>query len=217
MSYIYRHEQCVSQGVFGIVSRHLTNRIAEQLNAAKGRLKTILHRDLFKPIEPLLRSVNCAHVKENVFGYLKELLLLGVWPMEDTARTLSIQGILNNLQDFDYSPSTSCTACSRNYQTTVAIVREETQRYFDGICLDCLDKTKPHTGDSDIDYWLHQEFKEDSVFDRCRITHRQSTWYFSFMGRKADRELFLKRHHPSREKYLYRNGISSSNWDDWFD
>ena len=172
----------------------MTDLIAEQLNAAKGRLRSILHRDLFKPVEPLLRSGDCAHVKDNVFGYFKELLLLGVWPMEDATRTDSMSDILAYLENFDYSPSTQCSSCSRDYKKIVKIVREKTRKYFDGLCLDCLDKTKPRTDDSDIDYWNYQDFKEDSWIKGCRILHKEPTWYFSFMGRKADREVFLKRH-----------------------
>ncbi|MCJ1235670.1 hypothetical protein MMC14_003641 [Varicellaria rhodocarpa] len=190
LSCICSHELCVSQDIPGIVCWCVTDLIAEQFDAAKGRLKSILHHDLSKPVEPLLRLGNCPHVKDNVFGYFRTLLLLGVWPMEDAARTDTIDDILENLEDFRYSPSARCSYCSRDYDKIVKDVREYTQKYFDGLCLDCLDKTKPRTGDSDIDYWKHQEFKEDSWIEGCRIRHKQPSWYFLFMGRKADRELF---------------------------
>ena len=182
------------------LGRHLTNLTAEQLNAAKGRLKTILHRDLFKPVEPLIRSGNCTHVQANVFGYLKRLLLTSVWPIEDATRNNTIEDLLDNLEDFRYTPAAgSCSVCSRDYETIVERVRMFTETYFDGICLDCLDKSRPRTGDFDMDYWKHQEFREDAEILGCRVKHKQPTWYFSFMGRKADRDLFLKRHRSHRE------------------
>ena len=44
--------------------------------------------------------------------------------------------------------------------------------------------------DNDDDYWRHNE---SGVWgDKSRIQHGQSTWYFSFMGRKEDRGKFQK-------------------------
>lgn len=45
--------------------------------------------------------------------------------------------------------------------------------------------------DKDDDYWRHNE--PGAWGDKCRIQHGQSTWYFSFMGRREDRDKFQKK------------------------
>jgi len=65
---------------------------------------------------------------------------------------------------------------------------------FHGLCLDCMDRSKPKTGDVDRDYWTH-DFKDEWDVN-CRIQHGQSTWYFSFMGRKSE----MKAHQLQKQK-----------------
>jgi hypothetical protein len=62
--------------------------------------------------------------------------------------------------------------------------RKEIADHFGGLCLDCMDKTKPKTSDIDRDYWEHDIQREWSTY--CRIGHKQARWYFWFTGRKAD-------------------------------
>lgn len=58
-----------------------------------------------------------------------------------------------------------------------------------------MDKSKPKTGDIDRDYWEHDIEEEWSAY--CRINHKQATWYFSFMGRKAD----MKAHKDRKRRH----------------
>jgi hypothetical protein len=52
-------------------------------------------------------------------------------------------------------------------------------KYFDGLCLDCMDHTQPKFADEHEDYWCHLE--RDMEWDNaCRIDHGQATWYYSF-------------------------------------
>jgi len=62
-----------------------------------------------------------------------------------------------------------------------------------------MDKSKPKTGDIDQDYWDHD--KERNWDYGCRIRHGQPTWYFSFMGRKAD----MKAHQQKMKKIRGRS------------
>ena len=72
-----------------------------------------------------------------------------------------------------------------------------TGAYYDGMCLDCMDRLKPKTGDGDDDYWQHNNFRdEDGWFEGCRIKHKQPSWYFSFMGRKEDKDTLQKNSDP---------------------
>lgn len=45
--------------------------------------------------------------------------------------------------------------------------------------------------DEDAEYWNHNT---PNVWgDKCRIQHGQSTWYFSFMGRREKMDNFQKK------------------------
>lgn len=49
--------------------------------------------------------------------------------------------------------------------------------------LDCMSISKPKFGgDTDGDYWVHAR-QHGSWDAKCRIHHKQPSWYFSFMGR----------------------------------
>lgn len=63
----------------------------------------------------------------------------------------------------------------------------KTEKYFEGLCLDCMDASK--ADDEDRDYWSHGTPKEHEFVYGCRAKrHSQPTWYFSYMGRKQRRD-----------------------------
>ena len=171
----------------------------EQINAAKGRLRTVIHGELFKPNEALLAST-CKCREKNLFTYEKTLFSIDVWPLERTAQRNSINTILNRLDQFELVHPTNhlCSFSShRNFEVVVKSAQACTRSYFDGLCLDCMDKSKPKTGDVDMDYWRHSDIRDVDLISGCRVTHRKPTWYFSFMGRQEDRVLF-KNHRRRR-------------------
>jgi hypothetical protein len=47
-----------------------------------------------------------------------------------------------------------------------------------------MDASKPKLSSDDEDYWKHGDLGV-AWDERCRIRHRQPTWYFSFLGRKS--------------------------------
>ena len=106
-----------------------------------------------------------------------------------------IREILEQLNGFRYKPAESAcsTFCQRDYEGEVGKAISYVRGYFDGLCLDCMDKTNAKTADFDSDYWHHNDLKEDEWHEGCREKHGEPTWYFSFMGRREDREQFFKR------------------------
>ncbi|KAK4692165.1 hypothetical protein P7C71_g4984, partial [Lecanoromycetidae sp. Uapishka_2] len=139
---------------------HLPSRIIQQLNAAKGRLRTVLHRGLFEPCE-LLFSANCDCRKETLFDYQKHLFDIGVWPLETVFQKTCMSEILTNLDKFIYeAKSSACGTCRRDYKGMVKRINTRVREYFDGLCLDCLNRSKPKLGDADKDYWRHADLKE---------------------------------------------------------
>ena len=165
----------------------------EQLNAAKGRLRTVLHRGLFRPCEHLF-STDCKCRKETLYDYQKHLVDIDVWPLETVFQKTPMNEILDRLNKFNFEAKpTACGTCRRDFRGKVKDIGEQVRRYFDGLCLDCLDRSRPKLGDPDMDYWRHHTLKENEWITGCRFSHKQPSWYFSFMGRKEDRDRFMRR------------------------
>ncbi|KAL8810083.1 MAG: hypothetical protein Q9200_002861 [Gallowayella weberi] len=186
------------------VTRHydldLPPRVIQQLNAARGRLRTIVSRGLYIPAKSLLKA-SCTCKEKTLFGYMKRLTDIDVWPFEEVAQKSSITTITNRLVKFSYEPHpTACGGCQKEYSKIVDDTRAKTNEYFDGLYLDCLDDSKPKTGDSDSDYWNHNDLDEDAIIYGCRVEHRQPTWYFSFMGRREARDEFLRKKRSARKR-----------------
>lgn len=173
--------------------RRLPSAVIQQLNAAKGRQRTRLHAMLFKPIEGLLHA-KCKCKEKTLFQYVKALPNTKVWPLEPIWPKMGVGSILEHLVAFSYQPPESaCHACrERDYERDVCQAIGIVLKYFDGLCLDCMDKSKAKTADYDSDYWSHNSLDEDGWDRGCRVRHGEPTWYFSFMGRKEDQERFFK-------------------------
>jgi hypothetical protein len=112
------------------------DRSTEQLNAAKGRLKTILHRNLYHPIERLLSQAKCECKAEALYAYELALHNTGAWPLESAFLANTVHDILNMLNRFDskHLPQ-MCRECDLDYKDTVTHAVAETRNYFDGLCL----------------------------------------------------------------------------------
>lgn len=55
-----------------------------------------------------------------------------------------------------------------------------------------MDRTKPVTGDHDMDYWEHDDLRVSDFSRECRTKHAEPTWYFSFMGRRDVLDRFVR-------------------------
>ncbi len=97
-------------------------------------------------------------------------------------------GILSRLSRFTYQlPASACSSCRLDYERIVQDGKVKTEKYFEGLCLDCMDASK--ADDEDRDYWSHGTPKEHEFVYGCRAKrHSQPTWYFSYMGRKHRRD-----------------------------
>lgn len=180
----------------------LTHRVGA-LNAARGRLRTILHRSIHRPkIELVRASCECsAHINK---GYEMALYQAKIWPFEEIEKTDSMGTILRRIPTFRYeAPESACEdSChkNKNYNKLVDEAGTEVETYFGGLCLDCLDRTRPKTGDEHSDYWNHNRFhNERAWFKGCSFRHREPTWYNSFMGGEAAKDT-LKAMAKAREE-----------------
>lgn len=153
-----------------------------------------------------LLSATCKCKEATLFGYEKQLYDMNVWPLEQEAQRQSINAIIEKLKGFQYEPpSSACMCCRDDYDSHVAAASAYVASYFDGLCLNCMDRSKPKTGDSDNDYWQHLGLPESAIIKGCKFQHKQPTWYFSFMGRKEDRERAKKARQPKRPDSWWSN------------
>ncbi|RAL14379.1 uncharacterized protein BO97DRAFT_340628, partial [Aspergillus homomorphus CBS 101889] len=184
-----------------IYRMHLPPRILQQLNAARGRLRTIAHKDLFARIAFVFKQSQAPCCERTVFEFLRELQRIYVWPFEECMKRSSIDDLIDRLADFAeknmrkyVDPKTDtpvdCVCYAADWITIIEHVATRVLGYFNGLCLDCMNKTKNLRpgGDQDTDYWEYMDHRDRWDLG-CRITHAEPTWYFSFMGRREKKGL----------------------------
>ena len=70
------------------------------MNAARGRLKSILHRQLYECVDILVECATYKLKKDVLWGYFTTLNKTKSWPLELQAKRFSINELLENLQEF---------------------------------------------------------------------------------------------------------------------
>lgn len=113
---------------------------AEQMNAARGRLKSILHRKLYDCVDELLSFATCQLRKDVLWGYFFALNRTRSWPLERWAKVYSIHELLENLEAFEYEdphPYHRCRDryCGQDFTLVVRRAINHTGSHFDGLCL----------------------------------------------------------------------------------
>lgn len=91
----------------------------------------------------------------------------------------------------EYQPV--CLRCrSIDFVYVVQMTRQVTQSYFDGLCLDCMERSKPKGKGLDDEYWRINANVNNRWDSRCRVRHGQPTWYVSWLGHNEVRQKLLK-------------------------
>ncbi|KAF1960219.1 hypothetical protein CC80DRAFT_438829 [Byssothecium circinans] len=164
-------------------------------NHARGGLKTTLHKNLWKKAGNVLRfdTGKCDCWDATVGRYLGALVAVNAFPIEDIINRSSINDIVKRLNDFELNWNPKCNRCkSVDWLYVVRKTVSATEAYFDGLCLDCMDRSKPKGKDLDAEYWEHNSSYNGRWDRRCRVKHNQSTWYVSWLGRDDTRQKLLK-------------------------
>lgn len=160
----------------------------ERLNAARGRLRTIMFRGLWVPIQQCLFA-RCACSPHTFRDYFKHLCVTQVFPFEETTKDTSIEDMLRRLRGFSFrAKRQACGICKADYVKLARDVVEETSTYFEGMCLDCLDTSSRR--DHDADY--RNQLTWWNLTTSCRVRHDEPTWYFSFNGRREEKDRLSK-------------------------
>lgn len=102
----------------------------------------MLYRELYVPVGAMLadETNRCEYKEKVMWAYLKALEETGVWPSERVSHRLSINSILEGLNDFECSDphpdgTKSCFRCKGNFGIDVKKAIECTRNYFKGLCL----------------------------------------------------------------------------------
>lgn len=158
---VFHLQSSVSRAL--VLYRYVANIAIEQLNTARGRLRLLLHQEIWKPARKLLSfPCSCSETKlasgarpphtcdpealapcpcrlSTVGGYVRALEQTAAWPLDDTWTKETANTILARLDDFGFGRKvTGCSDCNQDFQGGVRSAVKVVRRYFDGLCLDCM-------------------------------------------------------------------------------
>jgi hypothetical protein len=78
---------------------------------------------------------------------------IDVFPVEDVIGYSSIQQIISRLGNFQYNHMPACRRCrGMDWESVVLKAKANTENYLDGLCLDCMDHSKPQGKNIDDEY-----------------------------------------------------------------
>ena len=164
--------------------------ITEQLNGARGRVRTLPEKAVYAPVTAAVDSSPSPCSSRVIHGFLRELRRLELFPsIETMAAKTPLVEIMETLKKFSYEPdhhNRGCGWCRTNYDGVVHEAAERYEKHFDGLCLDCIAKPKEQENPLGSEEW--QRLKErDEWSQGCRIRHGEPTWYFSYHAREEIR------------------------------
>jgi hypothetical protein len=180
--------------------------IPEQINAVRGSMRREIIKGLFSVFNNFCSAACYVHEK-SIKAYIDAIRNTGIWPLEDLPKKsnksiVDSPGFMNWKAKVPFGACSSCTG--RLSGKHVHKTREDVIDYWDGFCLDCMDESKPKTGDTDEGYWEHNNLQNWDY--GCEINHGRNTWYFSYMGRKEAMDAF-NREQQERKRERRRNGF----------
>ncbi|KAI4629172.1 uncharacterized protein J4E87_003433 [Alternaria ethzedia] len=184
------------KGFKGPKHLHINERMfVGPLNHARGGLRNSLHKSLYSRVGRILRSETslCSCWDATIGRYQLALTKCDAWPVDDVLNYSSIGQVVRRLKAFDYAYTAKCNRCrSIDWESTVLKAMSNTLGYFNGMCLDCMDRSKPRGDNLDDEYEKHNQSVGGRWDTKCRIKHGQPTWYISWLGRPDLREKILR-------------------------
>jgi hypothetical protein len=173
----------------------VTNNQTGPVNHARGGLKTTLHKSLYKKCGHLLRNGtdDCNCWDATVGQYFFALTKIDVFPVDDVSGYSSIAQITKRLGKFKYDYMPECRRCrGMDWETVVLKAKANTEGYFDGLCLDCMDRSRTPSKFTDSEYWDENKCVGRKFDTKCSINHNQPSWYVSWQGRADVREKIMR-------------------------
>ncbi|KAF2634057.1 hypothetical protein P280DRAFT_414639 [Massarina eburnea CBS 473.64] len=178
------------------------------MNHARGGLKTVLHRGIWNRVGKLLEQgpeSNLCDEWDTVAGrYFAELVRIDAYPLETIFPKHSMNTILERLEKFKLGDIGDCFCCEIDWRHHITKSIENTRTNFHGLCIDCMDSSKPKRGSTDEDYWMHLGTVGGRWDTHCRVKHGQQTWYVSWLGRSEHRQKLLNKANEIRAEIRAR-------------
>jgi hypothetical protein len=180
------------------------------MNHARGSLRTSIHRGIWDEIEALLRrgayACTCGAWASTAGHYFAALVATDAYPLEKTFAKTSVMDILGRLKSFSVRYQGTCALCSVDWADQVASARSAALRNFDGLCVDCMDRSRPRRENEDVDYWRQLESIDGRWDANCRVRHGEPSWYISWCGRGEHRQKLVDRHKEVNGRGVRRSG-----------
>ena len=127
--------------------------------------------------------------------YFAELVRIEVYPLEVLFSKTSINVILSRMKSFDMETvGNKCGFCNVPWDSQVERARSMTSNNFDGVCMDCMNVSRPNGRNPDDEYWLKLGNTNGRWDKKCRVVHGQQTWYVSWCGRDEHRRKLIEDH-----------------------
>jgi hypothetical protein len=135
----------------------------------------------------------CTSWQKSFAAYFFGLDAIDVWPLELHWPKHSVSSILSLLQTFSCEETGCCDICRVDWEPVVQGAAEIAERYFGGLCIDCMDRSRlPKGRDPDETYWAENGVVEGRWDKGCRIRHGQPTWYHSWCGRDEHKQKLVR-------------------------
>ncbi|KAF1812596.1 hypothetical protein P152DRAFT_473745 [Eremomyces bilateralis CBS 781.70] len=200
----------------------LPARIMQQLDFARGRVRNQIVKGLEYPMFMLLtyawsparkltgaashvylpdhrgNDANCIYKSQTVGCYVEALIQHGVFPVHEATQRMSISEILQKLRTFRMPALAGCRTCARMLEDMVHLLASHAHRYFDGLCIDCMEKDHaihPFVEDLNLrDIWVRPTKRirklqakvrtHNDCSLECSFEHGNASWYYSYMCRE---------------------------------
>ncbi|KAK0118263.1 hypothetical protein ONS95_012564 [Cadophora gregata] len=163
---------------------HTPSRVLDQINAARGSMRRELNEallDIACPDNFCLRK--CKKRAECYITYMEEVTLTKLWPFS-TQHRIPIQTVLDSPGMTNWTHKKildSCMDCFRRLKGDhVHEAREKVEKYWEGMCLDCVKLSLDKAGTRYAAYFSKD--KSERWGAGCQVFHGRNEWYFSFMG-----------------------------------
>lgn len=184
------------------------------MNQARDRVKTFLHTHIWERVPELVtrhkRHGKCTHWADSVGMYFSALVEADVYPLIPDWPEKSVGRILSTLRFKPMRLPSSCCYCL-DLSSIAFGAQMYAEKYFDGLCIDCMERSKlPKGMIPDDEYWERNGKHQNRWDTRCRVKHGEPSWNSSWLGRSEHRQKLIKR---SREGELRPYTFGSNETD----
>jgi hypothetical protein len=118
--------------------------------------------------------------------------MASAFPLEAIYPHSSVMHILEGLDHFEYNYIPGCQKCRDiDWCDIVRVAKNKAETYFEGVCLDCQERSRTNPKISEAQYWDNNVIIHGQWDKKCRVSHGEETWYTSWTGKHEMRRKLL--------------------------